>query len=213
MIDLEAIWQASVTDKPFRFFVAPNVLEPGALEALRNDFPNIEQPGVFPLQELQYGPSFVRLIEQARSKAFTYIMGKKFQINLTAKPLLISVRSRSRLSDGKIHTDSKSKIVSCVLYLNEEWSHEAGKLRMLRNPYSYSRAYAEVRPDGGTMFALKRSERSWHGHLPYQGERRCVMFSWMWSAKMREVERLRHRFSAHVKRNMALEIAEPVSAA
>lgn len=202
MIDLEAIWQASVNELPFKFFVAPNVLMPGALDALRADFPRINQPGAFPLQELEYGPSFVRLVEQARSKEFTYIMGKKFQINLTMKPLLISVRGRSRLSDGKIHTDSKSKIVSCVLYLNDQWQDEAGRLRMLRNPHSFSRAYAEVPPDGGTMFALRRSDRSWHGHLPYEGPRRCVMFNWMWSVKVREVERFRHRLSARVKRNV-----------
>ncbi len=92
MINLEAIWQANVNEMPFRFFVAENILKPVGLDQLRKDFPRIEQPGVFPLQELDYGPSFSRLIEQVRSQDFTYLMGKKFRINLTMKPLLISVR-------------------------------------------------------------------------------------------------------------------------
>ena len=203
MIDLEAIWRASVNEVPFKYFVAGNILKPDDLDQLRNDFPNIEQPGAFPLQELDYGPSFAQLIEQMRSRDFTYLMGKKFQINLTMKPLFISVRGHSRLSDGKIHTDAKSRIVSSILYLNEDWEEEAGRLRMLRSSSSYNRAYAEVPPDGGALVALRRSARSWHGHLPYEGPRRCIMINWLWSRKVREVERVRHKMSSRVKRALA----------
>ena len=208
MIDLEAIWQASVNEVPFRFFVSGNVLKPADLAQLREDFPRIEQPGAFPLQELEYGPSFARLVEQVRSKDFTYVMGKKFRINLTMKPLLISVRGHSRLSDGRIHTDSKSRIVSSVLYLNDDWEEEAGRMRMLRSSSSFKRAYAEVPPNGGAFAALRRSDRSWHGHLPYEGPRRCIMFNWMWSLKVREVERVRHRLSARIKRRVAAKLPE-----
>jgi hypothetical protein len=205
MIDLEEIWHAPVNEIPFKFFVAPGVLQRADLEQLARDFPRIEQPGSFPLQELEYGPAFARLIEQLRSREFTYLMGKKFRINLTMKPLLVSVRGHSRLTDGQIHTDSKSRVISCMLYLNDEWKGEAGHLRMLRNPYSYSRAYADVVPAGGTLVALRRSNRSWHGYLPYEGPRRCVMLNWMWSQKVREVERFRHRLSARIKRNLPPE--------
>ncbi len=203
MIDLEAIWQTGVNEIPFKFFIAENILKPADLDQLSEDFPNIEQPGAFPLQELDYGPSLARLIEQVRSKDFTYLMGKKFRINLTMKPLFISVRGHSRLSDGKIHTDSKSRIVSSVLYLNDDWEGEGGRLRMLRGSHSFSRAYAEVPPTGGALVALRRSNHSWHGHLPYEGPRRCIMFNWMWSRRVREVERARHKMSSRVKRILA----------
>lgn len=199
MIDLEAIWEAHVNERPFKFFVAGNILHAPDLKQLSEDFPRIEKPGAFPLQELEYGPSFTRLIEEFRSKNFTYALGKKFLINLTLKPLFISVRGHSRLSDGKIHTDSKSRVVSCALYLNDEWQEDAGRMRMLRNSKSYNRPYAEVPPNAGTLVAIRRSDRSWHGHLPYEGQRRCIMFNWMWSRNMREVERLRHRMSSRIK--------------
>lgn len=199
MIDLDAIRGAHVNERPYKFFVAGNVLGASDLQQLEQDFPRIEQPGAFPLQELEYGPSFARLIEEFRSRDFNYLIGKKFQINLTLKPLFISVRGQSRLTDGKIHTDSKSRVVSCALYLNDKWEEDAGRLRMLRNSYSFNRPYAEVPPSAGTLVAIRRSESSWHGHLPYQGPRRCIMFNWMWSRRMREVERLRHRMSSRVK--------------
>ena len=203
MIDLEAIWQSGVNETPFKFFVAKNILKSKDLARLKEDFPNIEQPGSFPLQELDYGPSFARLIAQVRSRDFTYVMGKKFRTNLTMKPLFVSVRGHSCLSDGKIHTDSKSRIVSSVIYLNDDWEEEAGRLRMLRNASSYSRAYAEVPPTGGALVALKRSNRSWHGHLPYEGPRRCIMLNWMWSRRMMEIERTRHKMSCRVKRALS----------
>ncbi|MFQ5626123.1 MAG: 2OG-Fe(II) oxygenase [Methyloligellaceae bacterium] len=203
MIDLEAIRGARVNEKPFKFLVARNILAPSDLKQLKRDFPLIEQPGTFPLQELEYGPSFARLVEQLRSKDFTYLMGKKFRINLTMKPLFISVRGYSRLTDGKIHTDAKSKVVSCTLYLNDEWKEPAGRLCMLRNSYSFNRAYTKVPPDGGTLVALRRSDRSWHGHLPYEGPRRSVMFNWMRSRNVTEIERVRHRVSSRIKRSLA----------
>ncbi|MDA7946998.1 MAG: 2OG-Fe(II) oxygenase [Hyphomicrobiaceae bacterium] len=200
MINLEAIWQTPVNALPFKYFVAENLFQSSDLEALDEDFPRLEQPGTFPLQEVDYGPAFARLLEQVRSRDFIYLIGKKLQINLTQKPLLVSVRGHSRLSDGRIHTDSKSRVVSCALYLNKDWHATNGRLRMLRNSSSYSRAYTEVTPDAGTLVALKRSDRSWHGHLPYEGPRRCLLLNWMWSRPKREIERIRHRVSSRVKR-------------
>ena len=199
MIDLDAIWGAPVNERPYKFFVAGNILDGPDLKQISEDFPYIEQPGAFPLQELEYGPSFARLIEEFRSTDFTYLIGKKFQINLSLKPLFISVRAHSRLTDGKIHTDSKSRVVSCALYLNDDWEEEAGQLLLLRNSQSFSRPYAEVAPKAGTLVAIRRSDRSWHGHLPFEGQRRCIMFNWMWSRSRREVARLRHRMSSRVK--------------
>ena len=121
MLDLEAIWRTEVSERPFSFFVVENILNPADLAAVKNDFPRIDRPGLFPLQDVTYGPAFKRLVSEIRSRGFTYVMGKKFRINLTQKPLLMTVRGQSRLSDGRIHTDSKSRIISCAIYLNDEW--------------------------------------------------------------------------------------------
>ena len=55
MIDHEAIWQADVCEMPFKFFVAENLVKAEQVRALHSDFPRIEQPGAFPVQELEYG--------------------------------------------------------------------------------------------------------------------------------------------------------------
>lgn len=203
MIDLEAIYDADVIERPFSFMVVENLISAEDLKTVQQDFPPISKPGLFPLQDLEYGPAFKGLVAELRSRDFTYVMGKKFRINLTQKPLLVSVRGQSRITDGRIHTDSKSRLISCMLYLNDEWRQSAGRLLMLRNKVDYSRALAEIPPDGGTLVAIRRSNRSWHGYLPYEGERRCIAFNWMWSRTAREAERIRHRLSAHMKQDLS----------
>lgn len=203
MIDLEAIYDADVTEKPFSFMVVENIMNAADLKAVQQDFPPISQPGLFALQDLEYGPAFRRLVAELRSRDFTYAMGKKFRINLTQKPLFISVRGHSRPRDGRIHTDSRSRLISCMLYLNDEWRQTAGRLLMLRSARSYGRALAEIPPDGGTLVAIRQSNRSWHGYLPYDGPRRCLLFNWMQTRTSREIGRARHRLSAHLKRDLS----------
>jgi hypothetical protein len=57
-----------------------------------------------------------------------------------------------------------------------------------------------VPPDAGTLAAFRRSDRSYHGHKPYEGPRRAIMFNWMTDHQARQQELSRHRFSARLKR-------------
>ena len=57
----------------------------------------------------------------------------------------------------------------------------------------------EIPPNGGTLASFLRTDNSWHGHEPYVGERRYVMFNWMASDAALQREIGRHVFSAKVK--------------
>ncbi len=61
-----------------------------------------------------------------------------------------TVRGRCDLSDGKIHTDSKSKIITVLLYMNETWEQADGRLRLLRSATDLNGIIVEV------------PARSWH---------------------------------------------------
>jgi SM-20-related protein len=58
----------------------------------------------------------------------------------------------------------------------------------------------EIVPKWGTLLAFRRSDRSWHGHLPAEGERRVVQVNWVTSQQMADKELRRHRRSAWLKR-------------
>jgi hypothetical protein len=199
VINLDAIKRTEVTREPFQFFSTPGVLSAVDLAAIRADFPDIREPGIFPLSELSYGPVFARLISEIISSGFEDIIAEHFGIELSNKPLMITVRGRAQEKDGRIHTDSKLKLVTCLLYLNDLWDESGGRLRLLRKPDDIEDFIAEIPPSGGTLVSFLRSENSWHGHKPYLGERRYVMFNWMTSQMALDREYGRHRFSAKMK--------------
>jgi len=199
MIDFDAIANADVVREPFEFFAATNVLNEVDLAAIRRDFPDIRNPGIFPLSELSFGPAFAELIADIQSSEFEDVMAEKYDVDLSDKPQMITVRGQVQKKDGRIHTDTKTKFVTCLLYLNDVWDEEAARLRMLRRGDDLEDYLAEIPPNGGTFASFRRSENSWHGHEPFAGERRYVMINWMTSRKALDHEIGRHRFSAKIK--------------
>lgn len=199
MINLDAIRRSDLQQKPFRFFAAPGVLSAVDLAVVRADFPDIREPGVFPLSELRYGPAFERLIEELTSAEFEDAFSEKYGLDLSDKPMMITVRGQAQKKDGRIHTDSKMKLITGLLYLNDLWDEGGGRLRLLRRSDDIEDFIAEVPPSGGTLVSFQRADNSWHGHKPYIGERRYVMFNWMTSQAALDRELGRHRFSAKIK--------------
>lgn len=199
LINFCAIKNTAVAQEPFKFFATPGVLSPVDLATIKVDFPAIGKSGIFPLSELSYGPAFTALIKEIRSSEFEDIMSDKFGVDLSDKPLMITVRGHAHRRDGRIHTDTETKFVTCLLYLNDIWDESGGRLRMLRRPDDLNDYAVEVPPHGGMLAAFLRSENSWHGHEPYEGQRRYVMFNWMTSHAAMERELRRHSFSAKLK--------------
>jgi SM-20-related protein len=109
------------------------------------------------------------------------------------------VRGRSDGKDGRIHTDSASKIVTLLLYLNSGWERAGGRLRLLRSAEDLDDFVREVTPIAGTMLAFRRSERSYHGHFPFVGERRVVQLNWVTEPAVVRRELGRHSWSARLK--------------
>jgi SM-20-related protein len=199
MLKIDAIEAADAAHKPFSYFQA-QVLGETDLESIRADFPVIEKPGIFPVGDLQFGPSFASLIEEMKSPEVAEAVGQKLGIDLKGLPTMITVRGRAQSKDGRIHTDTKDKVATCLLYLNGSWDESGGRLRLLRNGEDLEDYLAEVPPHGGTFVAFKVSENSWHGHKPFVGERRYVMMNWLRSEGARTRQLGRHKLSAKVKR-------------
>ena len=55
----------------------------------------------------------------------------------------------------------------------------AAKFRILNGPDDVDDFAAEVAPEAGTLAAFRRTDNSYHGHRPFVGVRRYVMFNWM----------------------------------
>ncbi len=200
MLDFDTISQATFVEEPFKHFAVTDTLSPAALADVRKDFPDINNPGIFPLSTLDCRGRFLDLVNDIRSPALQAIMEEKYGVDLSDKPLMITVRGQAQKKDGRIHTDSTTKFVTCLLYLNEPWDEGGGRLRLLRRGDDISDYFAEIPPHGGTLVSFLRSDNSWQGHEPYQGQRRYIMFNWMTSRAALEADLRRHRFSAKIKK-------------
>src|SRR5262249_24117982 len=118
MLDLERFRTTPLTREPFEFLIVPEFVKADARSAIHNDYPPVERPCSFPLGEVTYGSAFAKLVEEMRSDEFRKAFEEKFGIDLTNRPDMITVRGRCSEKDGKIHTDSETKIITILLYMN-----------------------------------------------------------------------------------------------
>ncbi len=200
MLDLGKFRSTSLAREPFEFLVVPEFVRAEARAAIDRDYPEVGRAGSFPLREVTYGPAFAKLIEEMRSEEFRKAFEEKFNIDLTSRPDMITVRGRCSEKDGKIHTDSETKIITILVYMNSAWESSGGQLRLLRSGADLEDVILEVPPTEGTLLAFRRSDNSWHGHKPFAGLRRVIQFNWVTSEAVVRREQNRHRFSAWMKK-------------
>jgi hypothetical protein len=135
---------------------------------------------------------FKTLIEELEGEALTEELSQKFGQNLHSFPRLTTIRKLSQAKDGRIHTDGPSKVMTLLVYMNDNWAgSDSGRLRVLYDKERFEPFAAEVPPTMGTVFAFLRSDNSWHGHKPFEGERRVVQVAWIRDAS--ELERKKKR--------------------
>ncbi len=198
--DLESFKTTPLTREPFQFLAVPNFLTAEACAAINRDYPKITESGSFPVAQVNFGPAFQELLDELGSDEFRAAFEQKFAVDLTGRPHTVTVRGRCAAKDGRIHTDTKSKIITILIYMNPDWEHSGGRLRLLKSNAGLDDPIMEVPPAAGTLLAFKRAENSWHGHMPYEGERRVIQFNWVTSEGDRRVAMLRHHISAAFKR-------------
>jgi SM-20-related protein len=199
IFDLEAFRAAPLEREPFEHLVLREFVKPDALCRINSDYPRIMQTGSFPLDSVKFGPGFQAMVNALESEEFRKAFEGKFGVDLTGRPSTITVRGRCGAHDGKIHNDSTSKIITVLLYLNPDWDDAGGRLRLLRSRDDIDDVAVEVPPSDGTLVAFLRSDRSWHGHLPFEGERRVIQFNWVNNRSNQRLVLFCHRLSASVK--------------
>jgi SM-20-related protein len=200
VFDMPAFAAMPLNRDPYDYLIVPKFVRPDVLPKINADYPQINDTGSLPLSGLKYGPNFQAMVDGLESPEFRHAFEKKFGIDLTGRPSTITARGRCAQHDGSIHTDSKSKIITVLLYLNPKWDNSGGQLRLLRSGNNIEDYAAEVCPAEGTLLAFLRSDRSWHGHLPFAGERRVIQFNWVTSKGSQRMVMIRHGISGALKR-------------
>ena len=185
-IDIDAFAATPLTPEPFPFMMVPRFVRPEAMAAINADYPRVTHPGSFSLPS--QGPEFNRTVSV------------KFGVDLSVKPTMVTARGVSAARDGQIHTDSRTKIITVLIYMNNAWEAETGRLRLLRGPDDLEDVIAEVPPDEGTLVIFKNQPNAWHGFHSFEGPRRVIQLNWVTGMNVVKREQARHRISAFFKR-------------
>lgn len=199
-IDLALFERTPLVTDPFPHIVVPGFVPAAARAALSAAYPKIDRPGSFPVADVRFGASFQEFLDAIEGPAMRHAFAEKFGIDLEGRPTMVTVRGQAQLKDGSIHTDTATKLITVLVYMNEAWEAPGGRLRLLRSERDLEDMVMEVPPAAGTLLAFRVTKNSWHGHKPAQGPRRVIQLNWVESEAVVRRERLRHGLSARMKR-------------
>jgi hypothetical protein len=179
LLSLETLAARPAATSPFPHLTAEGLLPETLKVDLARDFPDESKTGFFPVEQLSYGESFAKLLEDLRSPEFSRIVGEKLNRDLVNRPQMIVVRKWSASKDGRPHTDGEDKVATALVYLNDDWGSEGGALRFLAGPDLDGPGTDPIPARYGGFAAFARTDDSWHGHKPFAGERRVVQVFWL----------------------------------
>lgn len=199
-LDIDALRATPLATIPYPHVIVPDFLGREALSRVARDFPSLDMPGSFPPDTLSYGPAFAALLNEMEGEELRRAVEEKFGLDLAGRPSMCTIRGATRASDGQIHRDASFKIVTLLLYLNDAWAPDGGRLRVLRSATDLEDYVTEIPPNGGTLFAFLCTPEAWHGHKPFNGPRRTLQLNYVSDAQLMRREMARHRLSARMKK-------------
>lgn len=199
MLQLDALRKANLRTDPYPYTVVENFIDAERLPSVLKDFPELKSPGSIPIEEVGGGPAYDALIECLTGEEFRGVVAEKFGLPLEGYPIMTTLRGVMREKDGRIHTDSKTKVITVLLYLNETWDQAGGCLRVLRGGDDLDDYVEEIPPAAGTLMVFRVTDNCWHGHTPVVGKRLSIQMNYLIGEGANTKHRFFHRLSSRIK--------------
>ena len=199
VLNLAALQAAPLKTDPFPFFTVSRSINDAMLDRVLTDFPDIGDGGSFNVDDVPVNDDFKAFLNAIDSPDFRQIICDKFSVDVMNLPMMMTLRGYSRAKDGRIHTDSKTKLVTILIYLNTEWPAASGKLRILRDNHNLENYVEEITPGPGSLVAFKVTDNCWHGYPAYEGTRRSIQINFLTSEAASNKHRFFHKLSAKLK--------------
>lgn len=198
-INSTALDSTEINQAPFPHAVIKNFIRPDKLEGICRDFPNLDAGGIFNCNEGNTTGELAQFIQELKGGPLQQWLSTQFGLDLHELPTMTTLRGHSRKKDGRVHTDSKDKIITVLIYLNPTWNADTGKLRLLRSN-NIEDVYEEVTPSAGTCVIFKVTDNCWHGYKSFVGSRRSIMFNYLVSQQAAKRHKSNHWLSAKLKK-------------
>lgn len=196
---LDALSSALLKTDPYPYFTVDSAIDSDKVDDIIKAFPAINDGGSYNIDDVEMHPTFKSLIDSIDTPEFRRIICDKFDVQVMELPMMITLRGYSRKKDGRIHTDSKTKVVTILIYLNQEWPAETGRLRVLRSEHDMEDYVEEIAPGPGSLLAFKVTDNCWHGYPSFEGKRQSIQINFLTSQAAGNKHRFFHRLSARLK--------------
>lgn len=177
LFDYARLAATPLQSEPYGHVLVEDFVYQQAQGALIRDYPEIGGPGNVEPGDVPHGPAFDVLLAELRSARFKNAISEKLGIDLSNTEATIGMRSCAEATDGRIHHDHRSKLITLLLYFNESWDSAGGKLRICRSEHDIEDYATEVEPLSGTLIAFHNTPTSWHGHKQHVGVRKMLQLS------------------------------------
>ena len=200
VLKLDELKNATVSSSPYAYFVVENSIVESEVQAVIKDFPKIEQGGSYNIEDVEIKPHFAQLLASVDTPEFRQILTEKFEVDVMKHPMMITLRGFSRQKDGRIHSDSKSKLITILIYLNESWDAPTGRLRILNDDKDIHNYVTEINAGPGSLVAFKVTDNGWHGYITYEGQRQSIQINFLTSEKANAKHKFFHGLSAKLKK-------------
>lgn len=200
ILDLDKLRDAQIHSEFFPYCQVDCFINKDVLLDVLHDFPQINLRGSIPAHRLIYGSYFQRLIDELQQEELRGLVSEKFSINLSNSHTMLTIRGQTNLRDGFIHTDTPSKLMTLLLYLNENWSEPTGNLRLLKDSSGLDNYFEEIIPTAGKLLVFEVTDNCWHGHHPFVGKRRTLQLNYVNNRKVVDKEMKRHSRSYTLKK-------------
>lgn len=199
-IDYTALEQGIVHLEPFPYMVLPQFIKKEHLDALVSAFPEISHRGSIPVSAVEALPLFRGLVDELQGTKLRELIAEKFKITLSRKPTMLTLRGNTTERDGAIHTDSRSKLMTLLLYMNSHWDASEGQLRLLKNKHSLEDFVEEISPHAGSCVIFQVTKNCWHGHKPFVGKRQSMQLNYLANDAALAKHLNHHRLTAWLKK-------------
>lgn len=199
VLKLDALAASTLKTDPYPYFTVERAIDAEHINDIITGFPAINDGGSYNIDDVEMSPAFRGLIDSIDTPAFRRIICDKFDVAVMDLPMMITLRGYSRKKDGRIHTDSKTKVATILIYLNEDWQAETGKLRVLRSADNMDDFVEEISPGPGSLMAFKVTDNCWHGYPSFEGKRQSIQINFLTSEAAGNKHRFFHRLSARLK--------------
>lgn len=198
MINIDLINTTPLKMEPFPYFTIEQSMLDKELVGLIQNFPIINSGGSFNKEDLELSEHYHSLHDSLDSEPFRQALSEKFKVNVITSPIMLTYRGFSRTKDGRVHTDSKTKLLTILIYFNDGWAIESGKLRIL-NSDDINDIAEEVNPTAGSMVAFKVTDNCWHGYPSFEGTRNAIQVNFLANEAASKKHKFFHKISAKLK--------------